>query len=181
MNLDHRTARAYKEAMTDFEQRMRSFNEKSLHISRRTTLMIRAFYGLALLVMLYGIYFTYEISTEAEQLAGAMAHMYEYFGVMAEDMQVMAGSVENIGNNVSGIPLIAQSMVQMSADMSRMTDHVQQMEGDVSRMDRNMSTITVNVRDMTNRLGAMNHNVDYMRHNIDQMSTPMRTFNTITP
>ncbi len=169
LQLLHQTA-------SQFEQQMESINQRGQRIARVTLNIIRAVLvvlGISILVIFITIA---KLSDDMRGVVSNMVEMYERFGTMSDDVDVMTRSVRAINQNMEGMPAIATRMQQMRQTVVGMQTDVGGMTQNISNIDGQMVIISQGVADMSGRFEHLAHTVNRMNYNVHQMSGPLRMF-----
>lgn len=163
------------QAMADLQRDMAGQNAFGKRIAARTLLITRTVLGLLLMVSAVSLFFIYDFTGDMRSMITNMVSMYKHFGDVSSDMHTMTASVQRMGGNVAGMPVIADEMVLMSNDMGRMGEDVGAMRGNVVDMSDNLHIITAGVSDMSVQFDFLGRSVHYMGYNVNQMAQPVRS------
>ena len=166
-------ARAYRDAMGEFERRMEEVDVTTQSISRRTHLIIRVVAWMTVLSTLYLGYTVYVLGGDVKRLAGSMVEMYQHLGTMADDVSDMRQSVIGMGTSMEKMPTIAGDVGSMSTTLNHMGGRVGEMDATLEGLDREVASITRNTQRMNGEMARMTHGVDHMRYNIGEMARPL--------
>lgn len=161
------------DTMLEFREEMEFFNNAGTKIAARTRLIIRVGFSALLISSVILVYMIYLMAENMSAMTTHMVDMYNNFGSMSQDMQAITKTVDLMGNNVSGVPLIAESMNLIDKDVNTMNDSVQGMNQSMAAIDYDMNGINTNMQEMTGRLSNMKHSVNSMSYDVNDMSQPM--------
>ena len=159
--------------MERFRAEMESVDETANRIASKTTYIIKLVMVILSLASLVLIYLVYSMSTHLAIILTHLDNMYSEFGIMSANMQEITHSVENIGGNISGMPLIAKNMNNMSADMGGMVGSVKDIKTEMLGMNHNTGSMSADTGEMANRFDSLNRSVHHIGYNINQMGKPI--------
>lgn len=169
------------QTMNQFAEQMRFENEIGIKISRKTTLFIRMVIVLFIVASGFILYKTSDLTQTMKHLAANMVEMYNHFGEMSGDVDLMNVSVRNMDQSINGMPKISTNMVDMGKTIGHMKDNVSGMEANIKQMEFKMANISLRVNDMSHRFTRLNSSVYHMQYNTRKMSQPMRNMNGMFP
>jgi methyl-accepting chemotaxis protein len=121
---------------------------------------------------LYLGYLIFSMASYLTVMLGHLDNMYAQFGFMSDDMQLITRSVENIGGNITGMPVIAKNMNVMSMDMVDMASSVGTINDEMFRMEGSTGVIDVSTGEMALRFDNLNRAVNRIGYNVNQMGKP---------
>jgi DNA anti-recombination protein RmuC len=161
------------DTMLEFREEMEFFNNAGTRIAARTRLIIRVGFTALLISSVILVYMIYQMANNMSAMTTHMVDMYNNFGSMSQDMKAITNTVDLMGNNVAGVPLIAESMTLIDRDVSTMNDSVYGINQNIAAIDNDMIGINTNMQEMTGRLSNMKHSVNSMSYDVNDMSQPM--------
>ena len=181
MSMDKKDLTAIYDAMDTFAVEMREENEFGIKIAKKTTWFIRLVMVIFVIASAFILYKTSDLTQSMKHLAGNMVQMYNHFGEMSGDVDLMNTSVKNMNQSIIGMPAISRDMVEMGESIDTMKNNVSIMEGNVKQMENKMGNISFQVNDMSHRFTRLNSSVYHMQYNTRKMSQPMRSMNNVIP
>ncbi|OOY42895.1 hypothetical protein BOV91_05545, partial [Solemya velum gill symbiont] len=143
------------DTMLEFREEMEFFNNAGTKIAARTRLIIRVGFTALAISSVVLIYMIYLMANNMSAMTTHMVDMYNNFGSMSQDMQAITKTVDLMENNVSGVPLIAESMNMIDNNVITMNESVSGMNQSIAAIDNDMVGINVNMQEMTGRLSNM--------------------------
>ena len=81
--------------------------------------------------------------------------------------------MDNIGGNISGMPVIAENMSSMSTNLKGMLGSVTDIKLEMNGMENNTGMLGVNTREMAYRFDKLNRAVGHIGYNVNQMGKPI--------
>ena len=161
------------EEMGQFRAEMEAIDKTATRIASKTSRIIRIVMVTLLVASLFLSFLVYAMTNYLAVMLGHLDDMYVEFGIMSENMQVITHSVDNIGGNISGMPVIAQNMNSMSTDLYDMVGSVQNIQLEMSGMENNTGKLGVNTGEMAYRFDNLNRVVNHIGYNVNQMGKPI--------
>lgn len=171
-------------AFGSFKAEMVQIDAFAAKIAQRTQWFIRVTMSVLVVAFAYVFFQVTQVTTNMADLIGSMDTMLNRFGGMSEDMGYLTTAVQSMGENIQGMPVIAQDMKRMNQDVAGMRHSVTTMLGDVIGMDKNVDTIRLGIHQMAVRFVNVNGAVSHMNYNVRQMSRPtnmLGPMNWLTP
>ncbi len=169
---DTQTLLALSEEMGQFRAEMETIDRVAVKIATRTTRIIRVVLVLLSVASLLLIYLVFSMASYLAVMLGHLDDMYAQFGIMSDDMQEITRSVENIGGNITGMPVIAHSMGNMSMDMTQIVGAVAAINQDMLSMESSTGVIGMDTAEMAHRFDNLNRAVSHIGYNVNQMGKP---------
>lgn len=170
---DTKTLLVLTEAMGQFRAEMEAIDKDAVRIAVSTNRIIRLVLTLLGGLSLYLVYLIFSMAGYLAVMLGHLDNMYAQFGFMSDDMQVITRSVENIGGNITGMPVLAKNMNVMSMDMLDMASSVGAINNEMLRMESSTGVIDVNIGEMALRFYNLNRAVNHIGYNVNQMGKPL--------
>ena len=171
--LNANTLRILTGEMGRFRDEMEALDKVATRISSRTTRMIKFVMMTLFVASLFLCYLVYAMTDYLTVMLGHLDDMYAEFGTMSENMQMITGSVNNIGGNITGMPVIAENMVTMSGDLNGMVGSVQNIKIEMSGMENNTAMLGLNTGEMASRFVNLDRAVNHIGYNVNQMGKPI--------
>ncbi|GAB6042294.1 hypothetical protein [Endothiovibrio diazotrophicus] len=172
-DLSPEAARAYRDAMRQFEQQMAAVDTDTRSIARHTTWIIRTVSGLTLLTALYLGYTVFILGGDAKRLAGGMVEMYHHLGTMTADVEGMRASMVNMAPPIHGMPAMAEDVRAIGNHLTRINDSVGGIDHALDGVDRQVTAIGGDVQRMNGEMMRMTRGVDFMRYDVGEMARPV--------
>lgn len=172
------------ETLGAFSAEMAAIDKIAHKISRRTTRLIKTVLTILGISSMIILFLVVDLTDNMSKMIESMNTMYTHFGFMSKDMREITASVKNMGQNIDGIPVIAEAMKQMNFDVQGMNASVTGMDKNVQSMERNLVKIDGGVWEMSGRFISVTGAVDHMNYNVNQMSRPtdaLSPFNFMIP
>jgi hypothetical protein len=169
---DTKTLLLLKETMGQFRAEMETIDKNATKIAAGTNRTIRMVLTLLGGASIYLVYLIYSMAGYLAVMLGHLDDMYAQFGLMSDDMQVITRSVENMGSNITGMPVMAKNMEVMSMDMLDMASSVEAMNNEMLRMESSTGVIGINTGEMALRFDNLNRAVNHIGYNVNQMGKP---------
>lgn len=161
--------------MTDFRSEMEHYDSLGTKIAAKTRFIMRIVFAILSISSLYMIVMIYQMAASMSVMTAHLEDMYGKFSTMSGDMREITTMVDAMGNNISGIPLIAESMTGINTDVSTMSGSVNKMNSSVTAIDNDMVRINSNMAEMTGRLTNMSRAVNTMSYDVNEMAAPMNS------
>jgi hypothetical protein len=169
---DTKTLVLLMDEMAKFRADMENIDTAAVKIAASTSRIIRVVLALLGALSLYLVYLVFSMASHLAVMLGHLANMYAQFGFMSDDMHVITQSVESIGGNITGMPVIAGNMNVMSMDMLEMVNSVGVINNEMLRMESSTGVIGVNTGEMAIRFNNLNRAVNHIGYNVNQMGKP---------
>jgi hypothetical protein len=169
---DTKTLLLLKETMGQFRAEMEAIDKNATKIAAGTNRTIRMVLALLGGASIYLVYLIYSMAGYLAVMLGHLDDMYAQFGLMSDDVQVITRSVENIGSNITGMPVLAKNMEVMSTDMLDMASSVETINNEMLRMESSTGVIGINTGEMALRFDSLNRAVNHIGYNVNQMGKP---------
>ncbi len=155
-----------------FDADMAAIDVMAARIGKRTTRLIRV-----VLTVLAGcgaviLFLVADLTGNMSTMIESMNTMYNHFGFMSKNMHTITDSVTHMGQNIQGIPKIADSMKQMNGDVKGMNTSVAGMTHNIQSMEHNIGLIDGGVWEMSRRFNSVTGAVNHMNYNVNQMARP---------
>lgn len=166
---------AIADAMIGFRDEMQHYDVIGTKIAARTNLILRIVFTTLLFSSIYLVYMIFQMSSSMSVMTGHLESMYGRFGSMSQDMREITRMVDSMGNNISGIPVIAGSMTEMNEHVGAMSTSVQGMNTSMVAIDKDMAWIDMNMREMAGRMSNVNRAVNSMGYDVNEMAQPMNS------
>jgi len=167
--------KAIADTMLEFRTEMDYYNGVGTGIARRTSSIIKTVFAILGLSSIYLLFMIYQMSSNMTIMTTHLESMYGRFGTMAGDMREIASLVDSMGNNISGMSMIADSMTEMDQYVSAMRGSVDGMNTSMTAIDNYMTWINGNMNEMTGRMAGMSHAVNSMSYDVNDMAKPMNS------
>ena len=161
------------EEMGQFRAEMETIDKVASRIASKTTRIIKVVMMMLAVASLVLIFLVYSMSNYLGVMLNHLDNMYAEFGIMSENMQMITGSVDNIGSNITGMPVIADNMQGMSTDLKGVVGSVQAIKHEMSGMENNTGKMGVNTKEMAHRFDNLNRAVNHIGYNVNQMGKPI--------
>ena len=171
--LDTKTLTILTEEMGQFCAEMETIDKVATRIASKTTRIIRMVMITLAIASIFLSFLAYSMTNYLAVMLGHLDDMYAEFGIMSDNMQVITRSVDSIGGNVSGMPVIAENMSSMSADLKGMTGSVMDIKLEMNGMENNTGMLNVNTGEMVYRFDNLNRAVHHIGYNVNQMGKPI--------
>lgn len=171
--LDTKTLMILTEEMEQFRVEMETIDKVASRIAAKTSRIIRIVMITLALALVFLSFLVYAMTGYLSVMLGNLDDMYSEFGIMSENMQMITHSVDNIGANVSGMPVIANNMSSMSTDLTGMVGSVSNINLEMNGMENNTGMIGVNTGEMASRFVNLNRAVNHIGYNVNQMGKPI--------
>lgn len=172
-DLDTKTLSIVSEELGQFRAEMETINKVATRIAAKTNRIIKWVMILLSIISIFLVYLVYSMSNYLAVMLGHLDDMYVEFGVMSENMQVITRSVESIGGNISGMPIIAENMNVMTTDLQRMTGSVQGIRLEMTGMETNTGNIGLDTQEMAQRFDNLGRAINHIGYNVNQMGKPL--------
>lgn len=172
-DLDKKTLMILSEEMGQFCAEMETIDKVATRIASKTNRIIRIVMLTLAVASIFLSYLVYSMTSYLAVMLGNLDDMYAEFGIMSDNMQVITRSVDNIGGNVSGMPVIAENMSFMSADLKGMVGSVTDIKLEMSGMENNTGKLGTNTGEMAYRFDNLNRAVNHIGYNVNQMGKPI--------
>lgn len=170
------TLQLLHQTVSQFEQQMETINQRGQQIAKVTLSIIRTVLFILAISVIFIFVLIAQLSGDMRGVVSNMIEMYERFGTMSQDVDIMTNSVKSINRNMEGMPTIAARMQHMSQTVGGMQRDVGGMTRNISTIDTQMVAISQGVADMSGRFEHLTHTVGRMNYNVHQMSGPLRMF-----
>lgn len=161
------------EGMEVFRVEMETIDRLSHKIGRKTSRIIRVVLGLLGVVSIYLVFLTFNMGRDLSAMIDSLDAMYIEFGSMSSEMSQITAHVANMGNNIQGMPAIAEDMRHLNADVGDMLVSVEIMNRDMGGMDANMHEVSANTTEMSYRFYNVQQAVNMMQYDVYQMLRPI--------
>lgn len=171
--LDTKTLMILTEEMGQFCAEMETIDKIATRIASRTTRIIKIVVVALTVASIFLSFLAYSMTGYLAVMLGHLDDMYAEFGIMSDNMQVITRSVDNIGGNISGMPVIAENMSSMSTDLKGMLGSVTDIKLEMNGMENNTGMLGVNTREMAYRFDKLNRVVGHIGYNVNQMGKPI--------
>ncbi|MBF0157903.1 MAG: hypothetical protein HQL58_00090 [Magnetococcales bacterium] len=171
------TIRTVTEILSLFRTEMEEVDAVGIRIRNRTTRLIRVVLTVLAISSSVILFLVADLTGSMTQMIDSMNTMYHHFGYMSNDMSLITVSVKNMGQNIEGIPVIAESMQQMSRDVGGMESSVVGMSQRMQSMERGIAAIDRGVWEMSGRFNSVTRAVSRMNYNVNQMARPTDMMN----
>ena len=171
--LDTKTLMILTEEMRRFCAEMETIDKVATRIASKTTRIIKIVMGTLTVAFIFLGFLAYAMTSYLAVMLGHLDDMYAEFGIMSDNMQVITRSVDNIGGNISGMPVIAENMSSMSTDLKGMVGSVMDIKLEMNGMENNTGMLSVNTGEMAYRFDNLNRAVNYIGYNVNQMGKPI--------
>ncbi|HAT49327.1 MAG: hypothetical protein HQL07_17500 [Nitrospirae bacterium] len=175
------TLGAVLEVLEGFRSEMEAIDKIAGTIAAKTTRLIRIVFGLLTGVAIVIFFMVNNLTRDMSGMLSEMTVMFEHFGGMSDDMHQITGSVQNMGANIEGIPVIAEAMKSMNQNVGGMKQSVAVMRRDVTGMNADIGNVALDTGEMAGRLVTVTRAVTHMRYNVNQMSRPTEIMNMFNP
>ena len=163
------------DTMVEFRDEMEFFNNEGGAVAKKTRrIILMGFTALGI----SSIFLVFMIVKMADGMATMTTHledMYNNFGSMSDDMKQITHSVDLMGNDISGVALIAESTSRIDGDVGSMRASIQSMNQSIHAIDNDMTGIGSNMHQMAGRLSNVNHAVNAISYDVEDMSSPMNS------
>jgi methyl-accepting chemotaxis protein len=170
---DTKTLALLAEEMGQFRAEMETIDKTAVKIAASTSRTIRVVLTLLSVLSLYLIYLVFSMASYLAVMLGHLDNMYAQFGLMSDDMQVITQSVENIGGNITGMPVIAENMTGIRTDMLDMVNSVESISHEITGMENSTGVIGLNTSEIALRFDNLNRTVNHIGYNVNQMGKPI--------
>ncbi|MBF0124935.1 MAG: hypothetical protein HQL60_06340 [Magnetococcales bacterium] len=180
MNRDEETRKTLDiitETFGTFRAEMESVDKIAFKIGRRTTRLIRVVLTILAISSTIVLFLVADLTSSLTQMIDSMNAMYNHFGYMSKDMNDITASVNNMGQNIQGIPVIAEAMKQMNHDVAGMDGAVVGMKDNMQSMEQGIVQIDRGVWEMSGRFNSVTMAVSHMNYNVNQMTRPTNMMN----
>ena len=161
--------------MIEFRDEMECFDALGTRIAAKTRFIMRIVFTTLTISSIYLMFMIFQMATNMTAMTTHLEDMYSNFGTMSEDMSEIARTVDSMGKNISGIPVIAESMIQIDVDVSTMRGSVYEINQSIAAIDNDMVRINSSMQEMTGRLSNMSYSVNSMSYDVNEMSLPMNS------
>ena len=161
------------DTMIEFRTTMEDHDNIGIKIATKTRLIMRTVFATLIISAIYLVFMIFQMSHNMSAMTVHLEDMYSSFGSMSQDMHEITRTVDSMGRNISGMPLIAESMTQISGDVRAMTGSVYAMNQSMTAIDNDMIRINSDMHEMTGRLYNMNRSINLMGNDVNQMAAPM--------
>lgn len=161
--------------MLEFREEMQFFNNSGSKIAARTQFILRIGFTALIISSIILVIMIYQMAQNMSSMTTHMEDMYNNFGSMSQDMKEITETVDLMGSDITGMPIIAESMIKIDGDVGSMNGSIHGMNQGIASIDHNMVTVNSNTREMAGRLSNMKHSVNTMSHDVNQMSLPMNS------
>ena len=161
------------ESMEIFRVEMETIDRISRKISGKTSRMIRVVLVFLSVISIYLVYLTYSMSQDLSAMIGSLDEMYVEFGSMSAEMGQITAHVKSMGQNVHGLPSIAQNMQYLNLDVSDMQVSLDGVSQDMQAVDTNVGYIGNGTSEMSYRFANVQRTVKVMEYDIHNMLRPM--------
>ncbi len=161
--------------MIEFRDEMECFDAIGTRIAAKTRFIMRIVFTTLTISSIYLVFMIFQMASNMTAMTTHLEDMYSNFGTMSEDMSEIARTVDSMGNNISGIPVIAESMIQIDGEVSTMRGSVYEINQSIAAIDNDMVSINSNMQEMTGRLSNMSYSVNSMSYDVNEMSLPMNS------
>lgn len=171
--IDSKTLLLLTEEMKYFRDEMEAVDKVARRISGKTTRIIKWVMLMLCIASLFLVFLVYSMSNYLAVMLGHMDNMYIEFGSMSENMQVITRSVDNIGGNISGMPVIAKNMHSMSSDLNAMVGSMDTIKLEMSAMEGKTAAMSGGTGEMALRLDNLYRAMHHIGYNVNQMGKPI--------
>lgn len=161
------------ESMEIFRVEMETIDRISRKISGKTSRMIRIVLVFLTVISVYLVFLTYSMSQDLSAMISSLDEMYVEFGSMSTEMRQITVHVESMGQNVHGLPSIAQNMQNLNGDVGDMQVSLEGVSRDMGAVDGNVGAIGTGTSEMSYRFANVQRTVKVMQHDIHNMLRPM--------
>jgi hypothetical protein len=161
--------------MDHFRQEMEYFDAIGSRIAARTRFIMRAVFITLTVSSIYLVFMIFEMASNMSVMTTHLQDMYKNFGTMSDDMSAIAVTVNNMGESVSGMPVIAESTKQIDLDVFEIKDSISGVNQSIIAIDQDMITINANMLEMNARLHNMSRSVNLMTYDVREMSLPVNS------
>lgn len=158
--------------MTEFRSEMEYYDEIGLRIANKTRFIMRVVFFTLIISLIFLVYMIYQMSNNMTVMTSHLEDMYSNFGIMSQEMHAITHTVDSMGRNVTGMPVIAQSMASMRKDVRAMNHSLNLMNQSVHGMDSDVFKINSSMQKMNWSLYNMNQSVYRMGYDVNEMSQP---------
>ena len=122
---------------------------------------------------LANIYFVNDLTQEVRLVVRNMNEMYGHFGRVSELMLRMRGTVNNMEQNMTMMPIMGEQMAEIGDDTGRMKRDVAHMNSTITTLDQQIGAMNTSVWDMSMRFRNMNFTVGNMGQDVHHFARPV--------
>lgn len=161
------------EALTRLEDDLGARDTEAREHTRGVGALIR---GLAVaigILALANLYFVNALTEEVKLMTFGLQEMTGHFGNVAERMQTLTVTIDEMDRSVALMPVIRDQMGALGGQVDRMGLDVAGLRGTTGRMDGRMDALNAGVFDMSQRFRGLNRSVAGMGADVDQMARPI--------
>ena len=171
--LDTKTLMIQTEEMGQFRAEMETIDKVASRIAAKTSRIIKIVMTTLTVASFFLAFLVYSMTSYLSVMLTNLDDMYSEFGIMSENMQMITRSVDSIGVNVSGMPVIASNMNSMSTDLTGMVGSVSTIKLEMNGMENNTGMMGANTGEMASRFVNLNRAVNHIGYNVNQMGKPI--------
>lgn len=172
-DLDTKTLMVLTEELGQFRTEMETLEGTAARIASKTKKIISLVMGTLSIASIFLSFLVYAMTDYLSVMLGHLDDMYAEFGIMSDNMQVITRTVDNIGDNISGIPVISENMTSMSSDLNGMVDSVKNIKTEMNGMENNTGILAVKTGEMSYRLNNLNRLTTHIGYNVNQIGRPL--------
>ena len=159
----------------EFREEMEESDVIGSRIAVKTRFIMRVVFTTLALSSLYLVFMIFNMASNMSAMTTHLEDMYGNFGIMSQNMQEITKSVAKMSDDISGMPLIAESMAHIDSDVRVMNSSVFEMNKSITAIDNDMVRINLNMYEMTGRLSNMNRTVYSISNDVNQMAAPVNS------
>lgn len=161
------------QTMENLEDDLVAGIKQTRHKSKRVARLVYTLIVLMGALSLVNIYFVNDLTQEVRSVVRNMDEMYGHFSRVSELMTHMRGTVIDMQQNVTMMPIMGEQMAEIGDDTGRMKRSVAHMDSTITILDRQIDAMNANVWDMTMRFRNMNFTVGNMGQDVRQFARPV--------
>ena len=175
-------------AMRDFNAAMKSREELSLRIAKRTTQIIRFSMFGAILLMAAIIVLLYILTSEMnhmtshlEEIGTRIGIVNQHVGSMSIELQRIGLSVEEmersmevLNGSLETIPAMNRAMDQISQDMKKLNQNIALISTDVAAIRQPLNNMSVDLARTRDQVLGVNRTLGIVGRDADRMMTPIK-------
>ncbi len=165
----------FASSMIEFRKEMEYFDGIGTSIAAKTRFIMRLVFITLTISSIYLVFMIFQMANNMGTMTTHLEDMYKNFGIMSQDMNAIAGTVDNMGRSISGMPVIAGSTLRIDVDVNNIKDSIYGINKSITAIDNDMVRINLNMQEMNGRLHNMSRSVNLMTYDVKEMSLPMNS------
>ena len=147
--------------------------EQTHRKSQHATRLIYTLIVITGVMSLANIYFVNDLTQEVRLVVRNMNEMYGHFGRVSKLLVRMRGTVNNMEQNMTMMPIMGEQMAEIGDDTGRMKRDVAHMNSTITTLDQQIGAMNTSVWDMSMRFRNMNFTVGNMGQDVHHFARPV--------